>query len=525
MGARLRWAAARGGGWWSRADTLRVVFALLSLLSAPALAQDDEPSRVFVSEFQAANKEAASLAALLSGYLHSVLTETDGLQSIPVSAAPDFGDHSALVYLLSCPPGEYLGCAYVVGDRVDARYAVAGTVESGSGGSLVHISIIDVWDSREALSFDAELGLGDDQAFAEGVAEILVAVIEGREGRHDDIREFDDPDAADQAQRDADLAAAQLAALAAEIGDVTTLTSRGGKGIERPEYTLEDLSKDSQTDAAKPWELVGMTPGEYIKYKNSGLTVTAWRDLSAGRRMAVFVRAGGGYGQGPWDETYRGWYTIDADTFEVQEARAWQVRSPAGGGHGGLWVGFGLTPIVEVDVGAGVQTGQFHMHIQKEVLGDEPIVRDGTEHIAPNFWFGARGLVAPLPTSKARPILGVGFQYMLGESTEQNVLPGGGTSLPSFDGNHLAVVQALPGGEVSLSELLDVYVMVPVSVVVGGSPLRSWDSAGESLGLIETYEDPASPPSLGAAVEVGFALRFGGGPKITSTERIDEDLP
>ncbi|MCP4810065.1 MAG: hypothetical protein GY884_32410 [Proteobacteria bacterium] len=498
------------------------------LLAGPAHAQDDlpeGPSRVFVSEFQAANKEAASLAALLSGYLQSVLSETQGLQAIPVSAAPDFGEHSALVYLLSCPPGEFLGCAYVVGDRVDARYAVAGTVEARTSGSLVHITIIDVWDSREALSFDAELGLGDDEAFAEGVAEILVAVIEGREGRHEDIREFEDPDAADQAQRDAELAGQQLAALAAEIGDVTTLTSRGGAGIQRPGYTLEDLTKDSNTDAAKPWELVGMTPGEYIKYKNSGLTVTSWRDLSAGRRMQVFVRAGGGYGQGPWDETYRGWYTID-ETFVVQEARAWQIRTSSGGGHGGVWVGFGLHPMVEVDVGAGVQTGQFHMHIQKEVIGDEPIVRDGTDHVAPNWWFGARGLLAPMPASKARPVIGAGFQYMLGESTEANLRPGAGTGLPGFDGNHLAIVQALPGGEVSLSELLDVYLMVPVSFVIGGSPQRSWEGEALTPGSLVTYEDPGTSPSLGASFELGFTLRFGGSPKPVETQRDEfEDLP
>lgn len=515
----------RAGGSWSSPDTLSAVLSLLPLLlSTPAQAQD-EPARVFVSEFQAENKEAASLAALLSGYLHAVLSETDGLQAIPVSAAPDFGDHSALVYLLSCPPGEYLGCAYVVGDRVDARYAVAGTVETQTSGSRVHITIIDVWESREALAFDAELGLGDDQAFAEGVAEILVAVIDGREGRHDDIREFDDPDAADAAERDAELAAQQLAALAAEIGDVTTLTSRGGADIDRPEYTLEDLSKDSQTDAAKPWELVGMAPGEYIKFKNSGLTVNDWRDLAAGRRMQVMVRLGAGYGQGPWDETYRGWYTIDADTFQVQEARAWQVRTGASGGHGGLWVGFGVHPLVEVDVGAGFQTGQFHMHIQKEVVGDEPIVRDGTEHVAPNWWFGARALIAPLPTMKARPVVGAGFQYVIGESTEQNALPGQGTGLPSFDGNNLAVVQALPGGEVSLSELLDLYLMVPVSFVVGGSPQRTWEGETVQAGSLQTYEAPGSSPSVGAAVEVGFTLRFGGSPKAVPERRdLEDDL-
>lgn len=500
------------------------MLGLLLALTSTALAED-EPTRVFVSEFQAANKEAESLAALLSGFLQSQLSEHPELVSIPVTAAPDFGEYSAQIYILSCPPGEYLGCAYVVGDRVEARYAIAGTVDATTSGSVVHVTIIDVWNSREALAFDAELGLGDDQAFAEGVAEILVAVIEGREGRHDDIREFDDPELEEQARADAELASRQLAALAAEIGDVTTLTSRGGGDIDRPEYTVGDLEAESRTDARPAWEMLGMTPGEYIKYKNSGLTVPQWRELAAGRRQQLVVRIGGAVSQGPWSSSYRGWYTIDGDTFEVLEAKAWQARSQSSGAGGVAWVGYGVHPLVEVDVGVGALSGRYAMHIQKEVVGDEPVVRDGQDFGAPNWLIGARVIGAPMPTSTVRPQLGVGIAYVIGEGTDQNSTPGGGTGLPSFAGNNLVMFQALPGGEFSLSDSLDLYLTVPLSAVVAGQPVRTWTGEAVTPGSLQTYEDPSTAPIFSAGVEAGFAVRVGGGPKPLPTFDDEEDEP
>ncbi len=498
------------------------MLTLLLALTSPALAQEQDPTRVFVSEFQAANEEGASLAALLSGYLTSQLRQSEGMVAIPVSAAPDFGEHSALVYLLSCPPGEYLGCAYVVGDRVEARYAVAGTVEAKAGGSLVHVTIIDVWESREALSFDAELGLGDDEAFAEGVAEVLVAVIAGREGRLDDIREMDDPDAEVDTRDELELARQQLAALSAEIGDVTTLASRSGRGVERPEYTMDDLSRDTQTDAIKPWEQMGMAPGEYIKFKNSGLTVQKWRELSAGRRMQMFVRVGGGYAQGPYSTRYSGWYAIDGNTFAVLEAKAWQAREAASGPAGSLWLGFGLHPAIEVDLGGGLHGGRYFMYIQQEIAGEDPIVRQPEDFAALNWWVGGRVLGVPLVTRKVRPVIGVGARYIRGEATDQNQIVGGGTGLPMFEGNHLVSVQGILGGEATLGKSVDIYLHAPVDLIVAGTEARTYSGRDNIVGTLQSYDDPAAAPIFGGGVEAGVTVRIGGKAKSVTVVR-DED--
>ena len=66
-----------------------------------------------------------------------------------------------------------MGCAYVIADSVEAEYAVAGTVATVPSGSRVRISIIDVPNAREALTFEIDLAVGDDRGFAEAVAEVL----------------------------------------------------------------------------------------------------------------------------------------------------------------------------------------------------------------------------------------------------------------------------------------------------------------------------------------------------------------
>ena len=90
---------------------------------------DDEPTRVFVGEFQAINAEAGSLAALLSGYLVNQLDSHGELDAISAYEAPDIQGYSASTYLLSCPSGEYVGCAYVIGDTVEADFAALAEAE------------------------------------------------------------------------------------------------------------------------------------------------------------------------------------------------------------------------------------------------------------------------------------------------------------------------------------------------------------------------------------------------------------
>lgn len=493
--------------------------AMISLwlaLSSASLAQDD-PSVVFVSEFQPVNNEAAGIAALLTSYVAMELGMQPELSVRTSDQAPDLGEHSAMVYLLSCPPGQYLGCAYVVGDTVDAQYAVAGTVESISDTTtLVHVSIIDIYDSREAVSFDVELGVGDDQQFVELVADMLVAVAEGEAGQLVDERDFGDGD--DPRSQDARIAR-QLEALAGEMGQISDLSTRD-RAIERPEYTMEDLVEDGESDSAPPWEQLGMSPQQYLRFKNSGMTVNEWNKVQAGRRGQIILAGGLGYARGPVSSEYRGWYVIDPDTQQNLATSAWQARTLSSGGGGQLWAGYGLTPWLEVDAGFGLIEGRYAMQIQQEIDGEDVIPRDGQDFPQSNFLLSGRVLAAPFPAWPGRPLIGVGFTWMTGEGNAQNLNPGEGTGLPSFPGAGLGLATLTLGGEFDLGERVGIWAQVPVSaVVVGGEVMEETWGVTTS---IQSYQSPGAVPSFSTGIEVGVRVRLLG--KVQETER-DWELP
>ncbi len=115
---------------------------------------------VLVSEFQPVNREAAGFAALLRYYLSDELDGRPELRSIPVEEVPAFGEHSAQVYLESCPPGDQVGCAWVVAKRVGAAYGLTGEVEARADGTTqVSVTVIDVPGAREILGFEVLLAV------------------------------------------------------------------------------------------------------------------------------------------------------------------------------------------------------------------------------------------------------------------------------------------------------------------------------------------------------------------------------
>ena len=105
--------------------------------SAPAVSSGDfaydGTATIFVSPFQPRNPEAAGLAGMMSAFLESQLSANSELKVIPAYDAPPVHDMSAEVYLESCPPGQAVGCAFVVGEVADADYAVTVVCKTAAG--------------------------------------------------------------------------------------------------------------------------------------------------------------------------------------------------------------------------------------------------------------------------------------------------------------------------------------------------------------------------------------------------------
>lgn len=469
---------------------------------------DAAVATVFVSPFQPRNPAAAGLAGMMSAFLESQLQSIPELSVIPAYDAPDVHDMSAEVYLESCPPGQAIGCAFVVGEVAGAQYAVTGSIQSDTDGTLVEVAIIDVRMSREAMSFVAQLGLGEDERFAEGVASVLVAVVRGEAGRVEDIR-----DLSEAPEVDYSAAAAQLAELAEELGDVRTSTTRSSALIDRPAMTEEDLSERMDREGTKPWERVGLTPQQYMQWKNSDEPLDEWKSRTSGRRGQLILRGSGGFGYGPVDGRYNGSYVREVvDTqFTLAEMYAWQSQEAGMGLFSEAALGVGISPVLEVGLQGGFASGRYYATVLSKVMNNTAAPPKENEFANANLYVGPTVLAAFAPGAKVRPLLGAGVMYWVGEGVDDNEsLP---TELETFPGPALVVFQAKTGVELRVSKTVDFFAHVPLTAVVAGSDTviahtgrgcTEENPDGTSERCLDT--DSNQPPGVGP---VGAGVMFG----------------
>ena len=496
---------------------------LFSLIGGIAAAQDfDDPvedvmdggsATVFVSPFQPGSAEAAGLAGMMSSFLEAELSRQPSVTVIPVDSVPPVHDMVASIYLDSCPPGQQVGCAFVVGEVAAADYALTGTVQSDTQGTRVEVTIIDVLSSREAMSFVAVLGAGEDARFAEGVASVLTAVVRGEAGRVEDIRDLTVAEAPDYSA-----AAAQLAQLSAELGDIETQTARSGAVITPPQVTAEEISDRMDREGVKPWERLGLGPDEYLRWRNSGEDLETWRSRHAGRQQRLIVRAGFGFFQGPVDGVYRGVAAMENRQLNVIEGYSWQTMAGGSGFLSEFGIGYGLTPELEVGAVFGLASGQYQTRVESIVFdpengrvqdsGETPILK----YTNSNHYIGLYSQYAFRPASAFRPLVGAGILRWVGDTVDgKEAVP---ESLGTFAAPSVWMMQFKGGAEFEASRLIDLFVHVPVTVNLGGASSDTF-SKGEALNpetgqpYIDTGSDkPPSPPAVGGGLIVGMQLKF-----------------
>ncbi len=488
-----------------------VLTTLLFFLSS-ATAGERVP--VLVSALQARNEESVELAALIEGFVAEKLAKRPELRLLRIEDSADFDDYSARVYIESCPPGEIVGCTFVIGERVEALWAVTGSVKSLVKGTTVDIDIVDVKGSRVAVSFRSELTGGRDEAFAEGVARVLVAAVAGEVGREEDIRKKD-ADAPTDPQDD-EAVAAELAVLEEEMGGFTTDLRRSDVPIERPKLTEADIAEKSEEEGSKPWERLGMSPADYLRYKNSTLDLPTWRQRAEGRRFQVLLRAGGGFINGPVNVDYYGRYAVQG--VQTVDAYAAQSVETGSSGLGVVAVGFGVHPMVDVSVQFGVAGGSFSYVISQEVV-DSPtnVVPDPTVQGHSSILVGPRVTIAPLPAGAVRPTFGLGAYYLRGSGIDSVVLPP--DELAAFGAQPLWNVEVFGGGEARVGSNLDFWLQIPVSFLVSGD--RVLEERATTVASLEGLKTPTGASAIGVAVVAGVQVRlFGSKPREAS--QLDE---
>jgi hypothetical protein len=266
--------------------------------------------KVLITTFQATDAASGPDAARLFELLSERFRRSNDV--VPMSAVPAFEvqGYDAVTYMLGCPPGRYAGCELVVGQRTDAVRAVGAEVgrvtdEFDEETVVLTVHVVDVGEAREVASFTVPVPAGREEATVEGIAQVFDDVVSGDHELRD-LRGSQggaEPAAELDAARK-EILAQSLAELEEELG---TAIRTGGVGvIEAPRVTRDDLEQYLERDDRPPWDRVGLTQQQYLRFANSGQPLDAWRRAGWGRTGRVTLRAAGGFGPGPWSQRFLG---------------------------------------------------------------------------------------------------------------------------------------------------------------------------------------------------------------------------
>lgn len=467
------------------------------LLVLPAHAQSTfSLDVVLVTEFHPAEPGLEPVASAL----HKSIEARLGAEFLvaPFASVPPYPEYSAGVYLDSCPEGQYTGCSYILGVRANANWVVTAEIAPGLGGDPeVLFSIIDVAAARPVVQFSSLVTPENHRAVGDGVALILHTVVAGA-GQTEDIRgETEDSRLEWERRREEARRTAEELAFADQ--DLQILV-RPEAGDFDDRLTTEDLERFEGRDDVPPWEKAGMGKAEYVRFKNSGESLDAWKKATRGRQGQLLVTLSAGFGSGPYRHRFDGRWVIDDQTLEPIATASLQQMEMGPINVFSLEVAFGILPTVDVGLAIGTRSVRFNWYYQRELENEdiiEKISEDGTFRYTTEYRL--RGTWAPFPTLPIRPTAYAALAWWKGSSIDRVVRVDG--PVEAFADPSYLMLHAGPGVEVSPNDRILLFARITTELILVGSRTES------RVDHAEAFQDPAVPRDLGLGA--GAQITFG----------------
>lgn len=496
--------------------------ALLLALHSPALAADDPLASedLFIAPLVA----GAGVSEEDAGWFTELIAEglPDQIQPLTLRDVPPFPDYDAATYLEACPEGDRLGCVFVLAGRSEAAWAIDGEVRTAEDGLEASLTFIDVANSRTVFSMSIP-ATGQDPSVSipralSGTVDWILsggAKVEDLRGEIEDART-----AWIEGKRSAEDQAMDLAGMEQELGVALEV---GGRAVMQPtELTAEDLqAMVGEDDVFGPWDRLGMDQATYLNYQNSGLELEQWRARQAGRMGSLWLRVLAGAGLSPLGGQLDARIARDPGSTAVLEAESLQQPTTAIGPMGGVDIGLGLAPGVELGASLRLRALPYRWEFTQEYVGDAfPIVLESEQVSTLSTDVGAYLRLLLRPRSPMRPQLALGLASWGGSAVDQHTEPAEDFLLPGRMTRLL--LRASPGVEVDLSPSLALVCSLPIELPLGDGRTRVQTGEGALS---------SSPPELGAppvAISglVGLQARIGPlfGPG-HGAEEAEEDWP
>jgi len=477
------------------------------LLAIPAAAADPlEPEvfrldAVFVSVFRTPDEALSERARAIERGLVDKLQERHLV--VPLERVAGFDDYSAETYLLACPQDRWDGCAYVIGDRGRADWAVSGVVtREVETGLMVQTSIIDVKGSRTVVQFAVTVPDDDQESYAEAVASFIDRLSAGE--RTPESAEVDPALEAQKRRLEKEAIAQGLAALEEELGALDI--SEEGFDLDAPRLTDADLQRYRDRDSVTPWESLGMTAAQYKRMRNRGMDVQSFRARLKGRQGKVLVRgslmAGGGPNQVNTDLRW----AIDASNGQVVRTEVFQ-EVVGGWSFGAMGeAGLGVLPWLDVSVFATTEVGSIRWVLHPETVQDPRVPDEPVVQPVGAVAVGGRATVALFPDLEVHPTVGGGVALWFGPGLFRVVDPASVPQANFPDPAQVLVVHAGPGVELEASKEISLFARLELGVPIAGSGLVRETSGDASLQYPGT---PLGSSGVGVRGAAGIQVAFG----------------
>ena len=486
------------------------MLGILGLLASSAWAQDLEEDSlgvfnmdtVLVVPFSVEDPDARSQATEARRIIQEALKGP--FLVFEMSDVEGFGrGYDAYAYMRACPPGQYLGCSFVVGGKAAVEWALSGVVVPTENGIDINLSIMDIENTEMALEVQLTVDEESKKMLAEGIAAIMARVVAGAADSTDVRGEISDEKAAIlAATREAEKIAEGLEALESELGDVERLEIDRIKKVTR--LSKEDLDSMEGREDGTPWDQLDMSRAEYRRYKLSGRDLGSWRARANGRSLQVLGRVGFSAGALPYYQVYDGRYTLSnvdlslVEVAEVHEAK----RGPASSVE--LELGFGPHKYVEVVGVVGFMMSGFEYLLHNEVMGNLSPLKDPTVQLVQTMLVGGRVNFIPMASYSFRPTFGLGVTSWTGTALA-NVVQAGANYVP-LDPPSRLMFQLLPGIETSAGNFVNVFGRTVLDIPVGGVGVLEYQDGAAAL---SERPSPSGEYGVGFSVQGGIQLRLG----------------
>ena len=279
---------------------------------------------VLISDFYPQDTGALTITDQMSEAVATQLGNSGNYNVVSLSAAPAIQGTAAELYAETCPTGNHSGCTLIIAQNAGTAFEVTGTVKSTGAGIVATVFFVEVSEMREVISLDIPYNPEDPALFLVTLERTLEGVVQGRLGVIEDIRETpvnEYADAYDEQARD------ELTAYSKESGGASSLGERFDIELERKEITREEIQEWMEEEGSKEWDRLDMSAMEYMRYYNSGMELSRWRELAKGKQGALIFRGALGFGYGPTSGNYYGRYARSSTDLQV-ETYAWQNKRP-----------------------------------------------------------------------------------------------------------------------------------------------------------------------------------------------------